>query len=120
MFTKFGEKYSTTFRFTNFGDYFIALFFTKFGVSYKFSPNLVKIFPLFGKPPEHALFGDISFTKFGEKFVAKKGSPNKGLKFSLNLVKKVSQHLVSPNLVNILSLNFSPNLVIHQNFHKIW
>ena len=74
--TKFGENMVTKFSFTNFGDILVHFIFTKFGDSLKFSQNVVQMFPL-----------SLSLKK----------SPKKLIKISPNFVKKISQHLVSPN-----------------------
>ena len=89
-FTKFGENNITTFSFTKFCDIINTGFFTKFG------ENVSTL------------------------FLTKKKPPKMLTKISPNLVKKSSQHLVSPNLVKVFSLDISPNLVIPPNFHQIW
>ena len=79
-FTKFGENNITTFNFTKFCNIFSTGFFTKFGDSPKFSTNQ-------------------QTTEFSPSLVNL-------INISLNLVKTFSQHLVSPNLVKVLSLDF--------------
>ena len=93
-FTKFGENNITTFSFTKFCDIIYTRFFTKFGDSPKFSTNE-------------------QTTELSPSLVYL-------IKISPNLVKIISQHLVSPNFVTLLTQDFSPNLVIPQYFHQIW
>ena len=92
-FTKFDENNITKFSFTKLCDIINTGFVTQFGDSPKLSTNQ-------------------QTTEFSPSLVYL-------IKISPNLVKTILQHLVSPSFVT-LTQDFSPNLVISQNFCQIW
>ena len=92
-FTKFGESDIIKFCFTKLCDIINTGFVTQFGDSPKLSTNQ-------------------QTTEFSP-------SLEYLIKISPNLVKIISQHLVSPNFVTLLTQDFSPYLVIPHNFQQI-